>query len=247
MATHFLADLHLNDAREPFARLLQQYLAGPARAAEAVYVLGDLFEVWIGDDGSLPRHRATIDSFAALAGSGVPLYFMRGNRDFAVGDAFVAATGMQLLDDPCTIDLYGVPTLLSHGDLFCTDDVDHQAFRARYLDPAWRERKLRLPLWSRQLLAIWARRKSRRGKARKPQHIMDVNEETVARVMAEHGVRQLIHGHTHRPATHDYDAAGTQRRRIVLPDWRPGQTGVLSVSEAGFDTLWLGTSNIDPP
>src|SRR5699024_7376512 len=143
LATHFLADLHLTDDHEPFARLLQQYLGGAARAAEAVYVPGALVEVGIGDDGSLPRPRATVDAFAALAATGTPLYFMRGNRDFAVGSAFEHATGMQILDDPHVMTLYGITTLLSHGDVFCTDDIEHQRFRRNYMDPQWRAQKLR--------------------------------------------------------------------------------------------------------
>ena len=240
MATHFLADLHLDNARGPYARRLQGYLVGAARQADAVYVLGDLFEVWIGDDGSLPRHQATVDAFAALAESGVPVFFMRGNRDFAIGAEFLHGSGMRLLPDPYLLDLYGVPTLLSHGDMLCTDDAAHQAFRARYLDPEWRASKLRLPLWLRRLVAVWARHKSRRGKARKPQHIMDVNTDTVVAEMHKYGARRLIHGHTHRPATHEHTAGGTMLQRIVLPDWRPEQTGVLVVSETGCETLWLG-------
>lgn len=239
MATHFLADLHLDNAHDSFARRLQAYLAGPARTAEAVYVLGDLFEVWIGDDGGLPRHRDTIDAFAALTQAGVPAYFMRGNRDFAVGDAFTHATGMRILDDPYMLDLYGVPTLLSHGDLLCTDDIAHQAFRTRYTDPQWRAAKLAWPLWLRQLVARWARHKSRRGKERKPQHIMDVNADSVRRTMLEHGARRLIHGHTHRPATHTQSVDGVELCRIVLPDWRPNQIGIVRVDTGGCDTLWL--------
>jgi len=239
LATHFLADLHLNDDHEPFARLLQQYLGGAARAAEAVYVLGDLFEVWIGDDGSLPRHRATIDAFAALAATGTPLYFMRGNRDFAVGSAFEHATGMQILDDPHAMNLYGTTTLLSHGDIFCTDDIEHQKFRRNYMDPQWRAQKLRWPLWARQGVAAWARRKSKNGKRRKPRDIMDVNNDTVTKLMAEYGARLLIHGHTHRPTTHSHVIDGQTVRRVVLPDWRPGQTGLLAVTGAGCETLWL--------
>lgn len=239
MATHFLADLHLDDAHDAFARRLQGYLAGDARFADALYVLGDLFEVWIGDDGSLARHRATVDAFANLTQAGVPVYFMRGNRDFAVGAAFVRATGMQILDDAHVIDLYGSPTLLCHGDLLCTDDRAHQAFRARYLDSDWRNRQLRLPLWSRRLLARWARTRSRRGKARKPRCIMDVNADAVAGVARQYGVRQLIHGHTHRPDTHVCDVDGTPVRRIVLPDWRPDRMGVLVADDTGFETLWL--------
>lgn len=239
MATHFLADLHLDDSAGAFARRLQAYLAGDARDAEALYVLGDLFEVWIGDDGSLPRHRATIEAFAALTDTGVPVYFMRGNRDFAVGEAFVRASGMRILDDPHVLELYGCPTLLSHGDMFCTDDLAHQAFRNRYLNPDWRNRRLRLPLWSRRLLAGCARYKSRRGNTNKPRYIMDVNTRTVAECMREYGVRQLIHGHTHRPASHEFEIDGAAARRIVLPDWRPGQTGVMIADATACDTLWL--------
>ncbi|HLQ86270.1 MAG TPA: UDP-2,3-diacylglucosamine diphosphatase [Salinisphaeraceae bacterium] len=239
MATHFLADLHLQDDRGQLARKLHAYLAGPAHQAAAVYVLGDLFDVWIGDDGSLPQHRATINAFAALAAAGTRVYFMRGNRDFAVGEDFFRSSGMRLLPDPQLLDLYGIPTLLSHGDLLCTDDHAHQAFRQKYLDPRWRRRRLRLPLWFRRVAAAWARRKSSRDKARKPRHIMDVNGDSVLRLMHEHGALQLIHGHTHRPETHDYCAHGEKLRRIVLPDWRPGQTGVLVVDENGCRTLWL--------
>lgn len=239
MATHFLADLHLDNAHGLYAGRLQHYLATAARQAEALYVLGDLFEVWIGDDGSLPRHRATIDAFADLAQTGVPIYFMRGNRDFAIGAQFLLSSGMHLLDDPFLLDLYDVPTLLSHGDMFCTDDHAHQAFRAHYLDPGWRDRKLRLPLWLRRLVAIWARRKSRRGKARKPRHIMDVNADTVVATLRGYGAKRLIHGHTHRPDTHACVIDGAPVQRIVLPDWRPDQSGVLVVDETGCRTLWL--------
>lgn len=240
MATHFLADLHLDDSRDEYARLLTAYLAGPARTAEAIYVLGDLFEVWIGDDGSLAQHRATLDAFAQLVASGVAIFFMRGNRDFAVGEAFQQVSGMCLLDDPCVIDLYGVPTLLSHGDLFCTDDLKHQHFRTKYTDPVWRKRRLRLPLWLRRRAAARARRKSRYDKHRNPPHIMDVNSDAVRRIMLAHGVRQLIHGHTHRPATHEFTLDGDPARRIVLPDWRPDQTGVLVVDADGHHVHWLG-------
>ena len=239
MATHLLADVHLRGADDPNAARLIAYLDGPARAAEAVYVLGDLFDVWIGDDGSLETHDAVVARFAALARSGVPLYFMRGNRDFAVGEAFVAASHMQILDDPVVVDLHGTPTLLSHGDVFCTDDTAHQKFRARYTDPRWRGRMMKLPLWLRRRLARRARRRSTEGKAIKPAHIMDVNAETVREAMAHHGVRRLIHGHTHRPATHTLDVQGETAERIVLADWRPDQAEILTVDAAGIERLSL--------
>ncbi|MES1927661.1 UDP-2,3-diacylglucosamine hydrolase [Salinisphaera dokdonensis CL-ES53] len=234
MATHLLADVHLTGADDPNAARLNAYLDGPAREAEAVYVLGDLFDVWIGDDGSLPIHAEVIEHFAALARSGVPTYFMRGNRDFAVGEAFVSASHMQILDDPVVADLHGTPTLLSHGDVFCTGDTPHQKFRARYTDPRWRARMMKLPLWLRRRLARRARRKSQAGKQQKAAHIMDVNSDAVRETMRRLGVRRLIHGHTHRPADHVLEIDGGDARRIVLADWRPDQAEYLCVDAHGI-------------
>ncbi|MBS62822.1 UDP-2,3-diacylglucosamine diphosphatase [Salinisphaera sp.] len=237
MAVHLLADVHLTGDDDPNAQRLIRYLDGPARAAEAVYVLGDLFDVWVGDDGSLPTHAGVIDRFAALARTGVPLYFMRGNRDFAVGEAFVAASHMQILDDPVVVDLQGTPTLLSHGDIFCTDDTAHQAFRARYTNPRWRARMMKIPLWLRRRIARRARRRSLRGKARKPAHIMDVNAEAVRESLQAHDVTRLIHGHTHRPDTHYFDIEGQACERIVLADWRPERVEVLIADSHGIDRV----------
>ncbi|MES1951182.1 UDP-2,3-diacylglucosamine hydrolase [Salinisphaera sp. S4-8] len=237
MAVHLLADVHLTGDDDPNAERLMRYLDGPARAAEAVYVLGDLFDVWVGDDGSLPVHAGVIDRFAALARTGVPLYFMRGNRDFAVGEAFVAASHMQILDDPVVVELCGIPTLLSHGDIFCTDDTAHQAFRARYTDPRWRARMMKIPLWLRRRIARRARKRSMRGKTRKPAAIMDVNAEAVCRAMQTHDVTRLIHGHTHRPDTHHFEIAGHACERIVLPDWRPDRAQVLVADQRTLQYL----------
>lgn len=233
MATHLLADVHLTGADDLNAQRLTAYLDGAAREADAVYVLGDLFDVWIGDDGSLPIHAAIVARFAALARTGVPLYFIRGNRDFAVGEAFVAASHMQILDDPVVVDLHGTPTLLSHGDVFCTDDAAHQAFRAKYTNPRWRARMLKIPLWLRRQLARRARRRSAAGKAAKPMRIMDVNAKAVRAAMARHGVRRLIHGHTHRPARHALKVDGEPAERIVLADWRPDQAEILVADPSG--------------
>lgn len=233
MATHLLADVHLTSADDLNAQRLIAYLDGAAREADAVYVLGDLFDVWIGDDGSLPIHAAIVARFAALARTGVPLYFIRGNRDFAVGEAFVAASHMQILDDPVVVDLHGTPTLLSHGDVFCTDDAAHQAFRAKYTNPRWRARMLKVPLWLRRQLARRARRRSAADKAAKPMHIMDVNAKAVRAAMARHGVRRLIHGHTHRPARHALEVDGEPAERIVLADWRPDQAEILVADANG--------------
>lgn len=239
MATHVIADLHLRDAQDANAGRLTRYLAGAARDADALYVLGDLFDVWIGDDGSMPVHRTVLKAFAALADSGVPLYFMRGNRDFAVGRDFAAATRMQILEDPCVVDLQGTPTLLSHGDMLCSDDTEHQAFRARYTDARWRARMLRIPLPLRRLIARRARRKSTAGKAVKQAHIMDVNTDTVVATMRETGVRRLIHGHTHRPATHHFKIDSAPAERHVIADWRADQAEVMCVTPRRIDRLSL--------
>lgn len=233
MATHFIADLHLQGDDDVNAHRLAAYLAGPARAADALYVLGDLFDVWIGDDGSLYRHRATMAAFAELTAAGVPAAFMRGNRDFAVGAAFAEASGLRILDDPTVVDLHGTPTLLTHGDVLCSDDHAHQRFRAKYTDPAWRARMLRLPLWLRRLIAVRARRRSAAGKAHKAAYIMDVNADAVAAAMRDHGVGQLIHGHTHRPATHHPHIDGVSAKRHVIADWRADQAEVLAVDAHG--------------
>lgn len=224
--THFIADLHLDNDREPAARRLAAYLAGPARHADVLYVLGDLFEVWIGDDGSIPYHRQTLRAFADLAAAGVPVYFMRGNRDFAVGEAFQRLSRISVLGDPSIVDLYGQRVLLTHGDLLCSDDLPQQRFRARYTDPRWRARMLMLPLWLRRLIALGARKRSTAGKTRKAAHIMDVNAETAAALAAQHHVSTIIHGHTHRPADH----VQPDLTRHVIADWQPNQTEVLIVS-----------------
>lgn len=224
MATHFLADLHLQPARPAPVAIFHRYLAGPARAAEAVYILGDLFEYWIGDDGSLPEHRDTVAALAALTDCGVPVYFMHGNRDFAVGEAFAAATGVRLLTDPTVLELDGVTTALTHGDRLCTDDIDHQRFRARYTDPQWLEGMLRLPVFVRRAIARYARWRSRRGGQRKSSQIMDVNANTVRAFLREHEAMRLIHGHTHRPADHAL-AGGAER--LVLADWHDDRGEVL--------------------
>ncbi|HET7314538.1 UDP-2,3-diacylglucosamine diphosphatase [Salinisphaera sp.] len=234
-ATHFIADLHLVDDHAPAARRLAGYLAGPARDADALYVLGDLFDVWIGDDGSTARHAATLDAFRALADTGVPIYFMRGNRDFAVGPTFEARSRLRIIDDPTVLTLYGVPTLLAHGDVFCSDDVAHQLFRAKYTDARWRERRLALPLWLRRVVARRARRRSAAAKTTKPAYIMDVNRTTVAAMAAEYDVARIIHGHTHRPADHDDGIA-----RHVLADWRPDRAEVLVVDRNGIRRAPLG-------
>lgn len=234
MTLHFIADLHLQISRPGLTALFHRYLAGEARRADALYILGDLFEAWVGDDGGLTEFRDTVEALAALAESGTKIYFMRGNRDFAVGSDFAAACRLTLLDDPSVADLPTGPALLSHGDLLCSDDTAHQRFRARYNDPRWRARMLRLPLWSRRLIARYARARSRAGNRHKPEAIMDVNPDTVRRLMHRYHIPLLIHGHTHRPADHEVALDGTPGHRLVLADWHDGRGEVLICNENGF-------------
>lgn len=220
MATHFIADLHLQASRPDLTAVFHRYLQGPAREAHALYILGDLFEYWIGDDGSLPEYPDTLNALATLSNAGVNLFFMRGNRDFAVGPAFAQAADLRILSDPLLIDLYGTPTLLTHGDMLCSDDKEHQKFRSKYTDPAWRARMLKLPKFVRRAAARRARSRSKANTRNLPANIMDVNPESVCMLMQEYGAARLIHGHTHRPQRHSVDMGDQTGERWVLADWR---------------------------
>lgn len=233
METHFIADLHLQPGRPALTALFLAYLAGPARAADQLYILGDLFEYWIGDDGSMPDYPQVVQALTELANSGTTLYVQHGNRDFMLGSEFCAATGATILDDPVVISLGGEAVLISHGDLFCTDDHDHQRFRERYTDPAWRARMQALPIWLRRLIARYARWRSRRGHRHKSATIMDVNQDTVERWMHRRGCRRLVHGHTHRPANHEWRLGGAQAQRHVLSDWDEHRGGEALVVRGG--------------
>ncbi|MDE2148921.1 MAG: UDP-2,3-diacylglucosamine diphosphatase [Gammaproteobacteria bacterium] len=224
-----LSDLHLPAQPSPLRRAFAHFLEGPARAARQIYILGDLFEYWLGDDVGLIDYAEECERLRALSGRGVPVAFLRGNRDFLVGARFARAAGVELLPDPRRVELDGQPVLLSHGDAWCTDDRGYQVFRwltRNRVAGAW---FLRLPLRWRHGIAERLRAASRRRNGSVPRPIVDVNRAAVARAFAEHGVARIIHGHTHRPADHD---EGGGRRRLVLPDWRPGDYGYLHC-EAG--------------
>jgi UDP-2,3-diacylglucosamine hydrolase len=197
-----------------------------AAHAAALYMLGDLFEVWLGDDDPDPAHPPVLNALHSLSAS-VPVYFMHGNRDFLIGATFAQRSGCRLLADPTLIDLDGTPTLLLHGDTLCTDDIAYQDFRRMVRDPAWQRQFLALPIAERAALAANARAESRRQTGAKAEYIMDANPRAVESVMREQGVRRMIHGHTHRPAIHDFDLDGSPARRIVLGDWYE-QGSVLS-------------------
>jgi UDP-2,3-diacylglucosamine hydrolase len=215
----FASDLHL-DASAPWAiDAFLKFLEGPARAAEALYLLGDLFEVWIGDDDDDPANARACAGITALTRAGVPVYVIHGNRDFLLGEPFEKRTGAKLLPDPVLVDLYGVPTLLSHGDVFCTEDPDYQQLRANVRRPAWQRRFLGLPLQARRTLANAARAGSKAHTQRTVPAIMDVTPEAVTQALRATGARRLVHGHTHRPAVHDFLVDGAKAQRVVLAPW----------------------------
>jgi UDP-2,3-diacylglucosamine hydrolase len=230
--TLFISDLHLDPERPAVTALFLELLDSRARGSDAIYILGDLFEAWIGDDDTSPMNMAICAGLQQCVTSGTPVFIMHGNRDFLLGTQFAAASGCTLLDDPALIDLYGTPALLMHGDLLCTDDREYMAFRAMVRDTEWQRELLSKPLEERQLIAREMRNKSREQTGGKPESIMDVNNEAVIKTMTEHRVQRLIHGHTHRPAIHDLVIAGQPAQRIVLGDWYE-QGSLLECSSSG--------------
>ena len=233
MATLFISDLHLDPARPDITTQALDFLASEARTADALYILGDLFEAWVGDDDPEPEKRRVIAALRALADAGLPLYFMHGNRDFLVGERFAADSGCTLLADPTIIELHGTRVLLMHGDTLCTDDHEYQAFRAMVRNPAWQQAMLARPLMERLALAQQLRDTSAASMAGKSMEIMDVNQGAVEATMRQHGVYTLLHGHTHRPAVHRFELDGHTAVRIVLGDWYT-QGSVLTWDEDGF-------------
>jgi UDP-2,3-diacylglucosamine hydrolase len=228
MTALFISDLHLDESRPHIVELFMRFLADEARGTDALYILGDLFESWIGDDDDAQLPARVAQALRALRDSGVPIYFMHGNRDFLLGTDYAARAGLRLLADPTVIDLCGERVLLMHGDTLCTDDVDYQKFRTLVRDPAWQQQFRAKSLTERRAFAAQARGESRKQTAMKQAEIMDVNQDAVASTLRTHGVRKLIHGHTHRPATHRFDLDGHSAERIVLGDWYE-QSSVLRI------------------
>lgn len=219
MATLFVSDLHLEPSRPDLTALFLDFLQGQARQAEALYILGDLFEAWVGDDDDAELGLTVASALRALTAGGVPAYFLHGNRDFLLGARFAAASGLGLLPESVVIDLAGERVLLAHGDTLCTDDVEYQAFRAQVRDLAWQARTLALPLAQRRALAGQLRETSRRALRQKATDITDVNPAAVDDALRRHGVWRLIHGHTHRPHIHHWILDQQAARRAVLGDW----------------------------
>jgi UDP-2,3-diacylglucosamine hydrolase len=218
--TLFISDLHLGAGTAQANTALLRFLREIAPGADALYVLGDLFEYWIGDDAlGQPFEGGIARAFRALSDAGVRVYFMRGNRDFLVGARFARECGMTILEDPALVDLHGTPTLLMHGDTLCTDDVEYQRFRRKVRNPLVQRLFLALPHAMRGWIARNLRGKSAQAKQGKAMAIMDVAPATVESVLRRHGRPRLIHGHTHRPARHEHTVDGVACERWVLADW----------------------------
>jgi UDP-2,3-diacylglucosamine hydrolase len=217
--TLFASDLHLDSGSAWAIDAFLDFLDGPARGAEALYLLGDLFEAWVGDDDDEPGNTRACDGLARLTARGTPVFALHGNRDFLLGQGFEHRTGVRVLPDPVTVQLYGVPTLLSHGDVFCTEDLPYQELRSIVRQPDWQRRFLSLPLSTRRQLANAARAGSKEHTERQVPVLMDVNPEAVLRAMKATGTRRLIHGHTHRPAIHRFAVDDAPAERIVLAPW----------------------------
>lgn len=242
MPTLFISDLHLDAERPELTALFGRFIDDEARGADALYILGDLFEAWVGDDDPSETGNFVAEKLAGLRASGVPVYFQRGNRDFLLGDAYAQRAGITILPDPAVILLHGTPTLLMHGDLLCTDDTAYQQFRAQTRDPRWQAQFLAQPLDARLAFAQQARTASQARHAELQgqglmEAITDVAPTTVQATLARYGIDTLIHGHTHRPAVHAFDVDGRACQRIVLGDWY--EQG--SVLRAGADGLHLAS------
>ncbi len=233
--TLFISDLHLSPARPQLVAAFHAFAGGPARSAKALYILGDLFDVWLGDDQLRePLAAGVAASLADLSARGVPVHVQCGNRDFLLGERFAKACRATLMPDIVVHELHGTPTLLMHGDLLCTDDVEYQRFRAYRQDPERRRRFLARSYFVRRMMAAAMRFGSRRATAGKSEVIMDVNANAVIATMREHGVKRLIHGHTHRPARHELTIDGASCERWVLADWYR-TASYLRVDERGIE------------
>lgn len=230
MATLFIADLHLQTEEPAITAGFLRFLAGEAREADALYILGDLFEAWIGDDDPNPLHQHIAAAIKALVDSGVPCYFIHGNRDFLLGARFARESGMTLLPQEQRLTLYGRPVLILHGDTLCTDDAGYQAFRAKVHTPWIQKLFLMLPLFIRQKIAARMRADSKTANSHKSLDIMDVNQQAVVDVMEKHHVQWLIHGHTHRPDVHALTANGEPAFRVVLGAWH-SEGSMVKVTE----------------
>jgi UDP-2,3-diacylglucosamine hydrolase len=238
VATLFISDLHIDSTRPAIVGQFLQFLQSEARSAAALYILGDLFESWIGDDAPDAAQTAAIAGLRALTSEGVPCFVMHGNRDFLLSTRFCQMSGAHLLPDPLIVTLYGEPTLVMHGDALCTDDHAYQRLRATVRDPDWQMQFLSLSVEARRALAGAARDGSQAHTAAMERTITDVNPDSVSMALRTAGTATLLHGHTHRPAIHALEVDGRPSIRIVLGDWYD-QGSLLRWDQNGPELLSL--------
>lgn len=232
--TLFISDLHLDESRPAIVAQFERFLGEIAPQAQALYILGDLFEYWAGDDSlGLPFQKRVAQALRKAADRPIRIAMMHGNRDFLVAQAFGQATGAALIADPTIVDLYGTRTVLLHGDTMCTDDTQYQALRTQFRDPGWQRAMLARPLEQRLAIARGYRAESEGAKQGKAMQIMDVAPAAVEQLFARSGCDVMIHGHTHRPGRHVHRVEGRDRVRWVLPDWYE-RGGYLEASPEGI-------------
>jgi UDP-2,3-diacylglucosamine hydrolase len=232
----FISDLHLSAANSDITLRFLSFIKTRAQRAQRLYILGDLFDAYIGDDDNSSPNREVKAALKHLTSTGTAVFFQHGNRDFLVGERFCVETGAELLGDYAVIDLFGEKALITHGDLLCTDDTFYQTARLRVRAEAWKQNALSKPLFVRQLYARWYRFKSGLDKSKKTLDIMDANPQAINDVMRQYEVQILIHGHTHRPAIHALEIEGLPAKRFVLAEWNAtGQ--VLRWQDAGRWTI----------
>lgn len=237
MRTLFIADLHLSEQEPAITAGFLRFLQREAYQADALYILGDFFEYWIGDDDPQPLHREIASALHALTNSGVPCYFIHGNRDFLIGKRFAQECGMTLLPQEKRLSLYGHPILIMHGDTLCTDDVDYQRYRRKVNNPFIQKLFSWLPLRTRLNIAAKMRDRSQMTNDGKSEAIMDVNQQAVIEALERNQAEWLIHGHTHRPAIHNVDMPnGEQAKRAVLGAWHY-QGSMISVTPEGIELI----------
>jgi len=234
MATLFISDLHLEADRPEIGEQFLDFLDEEAADAEALYILGDFFEYWVGDDDPDEYYASIKRSLRAFTDSGVPTYFMHGNRDFMIGETFAEQTGVTILRDPYPLDLFGKRVLLSHGDALCTDDTEYQKVRTMTRNPDWQAMILAKPLEERIAIAKQARARSQDRNKTLSESIVDVNADAVRQTISEYGVEILLHGHTHRPGIHGVEVDDRFAKRVVLGDWYD-QGSVLRWDEDGLE------------
>lgn len=236
MTCIFASDLHLSGTRPAQIDLFESFLVRASKVADSLYLLGDLFELWLGDDDDSDSHPKVMRALREFSDSGTQLFVMHGNRDFLFGPQFAEESGASLLTDWHTIDLYGTRTLLTHGDLLCTKDVQYQQFRKYVRDPGNQKTFLGHPLHERRKIAAQTQRGTKASMLEKDDFIMDVDQITVEQVMGDYDVARLIHGHTHRPATHTFVTNGRTRERVVLGDWYE-DSSVVVCNHRGLNRL----------